>query len=309
MPDAGVYVTLADLVALRHRARGFSFLPRQPVHSLLSGPHASRLRGRGLDFDEIRRYQPGDDPRQIDWKVTARTRKAHSRVFTEERERPVLLAVDQRLSMFFGSRRALKSVVAARAAALGVWRTIAVKDRVGAIVFGDRDATEIRPQRTQTTALRILQAVVDRNRALRADGGATDPAMLNAALRKAAQVATHDHLVVVISDLKGADAETGEVVTRIAHHNDVLLVFVHDPLESNLPAAGRLVASDDGRQLEFESGTVAASFHTEFTSRAATFKTFVLSREIPVLPVSTAEDVADQVARELGARAAARRGR
>jgi uncharacterized protein (DUF58 family) len=307
MTDAGVYVTLADLVALRHRARGFSFLPRQPVHSLLSGPHASRLRGRGLDFDEIRRYQPGDDPRQIDWKVTARTRKAHSRVFTEERERPVLLAVDQRVSMFFGSRRAVKSVVAAQAAALAVWRTVAVKDRVGAVVFGDRDATEVRPQRTQSTALRILQAVVDHNRALRADDGADDPRMLNVALRKVAQVATHDHLVVVISDLKGADTETGELLTRIADHNDILVVFVHDPLEATLPAAGRLVASDGGRQLEFDSGAVAAGYHGEFAARAATFKTFVLSREIPVLTLSTAEDVADQVARQLGA--AARRHR
>ncbi|HEX5788874.1 MAG TPA: DUF58 domain-containing protein, partial [Woeseiaceae bacterium] len=95
-PAPGVYTSLADLVALRHSARGFSFLPRQPVHSLLAGRHASRLRGRGLNFEEIRRYQAGDDIRLIDWNVTARTRKTHSRVFTEERERTTLLVVDQR---------------------------------------------------------------------------------------------------------------------------------------------------------------------------------------------------------------------
>src|SRR5262249_61274280 len=109
-PDARIYVPLERLAALRHQARGFSLLPRQPVTSLLAGGHASKLRGRGLDFLEIRKYLPGDDPRTIDWKVTARTRSPHSRVFTEERERPVLLLVDQRIGMFFGSVKMMKSV-------------------------------------------------------------------------------------------------------------------------------------------------------------------------------------------------------
>ena len=117
---AGVYVTLEQLVRLQNRTSGFSFLPRQPVRSLLAGRHASKVRGRGLNFEEIRRYLPGDDIRQIDWKVTARTRQPHTRVYTEERERPVILLVDQRLGMFFGSRRNMKSVTAAEAAAR--WR-------------------------------------------------------------------------------------------------------------------------------------------------------------------------------------------
>ena len=113
MSEPGVYVELDQLVRLQYRASGFSFLPRQPVHSLLAGRRGSRLRGRGLDFEEIRGYLPGDDIRTMDWRVTARTRKPHVRVYTEERDRPVLLVVDQRLGMFFGSRRAMKSVVAA----------------------------------------------------------------------------------------------------------------------------------------------------------------------------------------------------
>ena len=91
----GVYVSLEDLIRIRHRTRGFSFLPRQPVHSLLAGRHASKVRGRGLNFEEIRGYLPGDDVRSIDWKVTARTRKTHVRVFTEERDRPALLVVER----------------------------------------------------------------------------------------------------------------------------------------------------------------------------------------------------------------------
>ena len=85
----GVYADLNDLVRLRFHARGYSFLPRQPVHSVLAGRHGSRLRGRGLNFEEIRRYLPGDDIRIMDWRVTARTREPHVRVYTEERDRAV----------------------------------------------------------------------------------------------------------------------------------------------------------------------------------------------------------------------------
>jgi len=94
--DDGVYCDVRDLARLKHRTQGFSLLPRQPITSILSGPHASRLRGRGLNFEELRRYFPGDDIRTIDWHVTARTRRPHVRVYTEERDRPLLLVVDQR---------------------------------------------------------------------------------------------------------------------------------------------------------------------------------------------------------------------
>ena len=148
---------------LKFRTRGFSFLPHQPVHSLLAGRHASRLRGRGLNFEEIRRYLPGDDIRNMDWHVTARTRQPHVRVYTEERDRPVLLVVDQRHSMFFGSRRAMKSVVAAEATALAAWRVLQAGDRVGALVFDDQDVVEIPPQRSEQQVLRILDTVVKKN--------------------------------------------------------------------------------------------------------------------------------------------------
>ena len=145
----GVYVSLDDLLALEYHGRKVSFLPHQPVHSLLSGRFASRMRGRGLNFEEIRDYRPGDDVRSIDWKVTARLQKPHIRVFNEERDRQTLLVVDQRLSMFFGSRRSMKSVTAAEAAAIGAWRVLGAGDRVGAIVFDDRELTEFRPRRSR----------------------------------------------------------------------------------------------------------------------------------------------------------------
>lgn len=310
-PEYGVYVTLEGLAALRHRARGFSLLPRQPVRSLLAGGHTSKLRGRGLDFDEIRKYLPGDDPRTIDWKVTARTRQPHSRVYTEERERPVLLVVDQRIGMFFGSVKLIKSVVAAEAAAIAAWRTVAVKDRVGGLVFNDTEVTEVRPQRTRATVMRLLRAITNQNRALRADSDVKpNPAQLNNALRHAARLATHDHLVVLITDATGETPETRELLTDIARHNDVLVSFVFDPLEAELPAAGALIVSDGTRQMEANtaSGALRACFSREFAEHRAAAKRFLLTREVAVLPLRTDADVADQIARALGARPGGNRG-
>src|SRR5262249_25753930 len=158
----------------------------------LVGRHASRLRGRGPDFEELRHYVEGDDTRTIDWPATARLGSAYVRVFTEERDRSVLLLVDQRLSMFFGSRRAVKSVGAAEAAALAAWRVTSLGDRVGSIVFSESDIVEIRPRAREGAVMQILDAVVRQNRTLRAtDDRPADPRLLNEALQRAAQLANH----------------------------------------------------------------------------------------------------------------------
>lgn len=305
-PSPGVYVSVGDLVALRGKARGFSLLPRQPMNSLLAGRFASKLRGRGLDFEEIRRYQTGDDVRQIDWKVTARTRKAHSRIYTEERERPLLLVVDQRLSMFFGSVARMKSVTAAEAAALVAWRALEAKDRIGAVVFGDREARVIRPHRSRASVQRILGLVAEKNQALHAGSDfEPNPAMLNDALRHATRLLPHDGLIVVISDGVGADDETRRLGTEIARRNDAVFVFVHDPLEANVPAMNRrLVVGDGRRQIEADlaDSSVRTAFEEDFTSRLRQAKRFLLGRQVPLLPLRTDEDTAQQLVRRLSGR-------
>jgi uncharacterized protein (DUF58 family) len=304
------YVTLDGLLGLRHRARGFSFLPRQPVHSLLTGRHASRLRGRGLDFEELRHYAEGDDTRTIDWLATARRASPHVRVYTEERDRSVLLLVDQRLSMFFGSRRAMKSVVAAEAAALAAFRVTSLGDRVGAVVFSENAVTEIRPQAREAGVRRLLPEIVRQNHLLTAkDPLGPDPGLLNVALEHAARLANHDWLVVLISDVSGANARTAELVTRITAHNDFLTVFVHDPLEAELPAIGRAVLAEADRQIEVDlsASALRRGFAEDFAGRRERGAHFSLHHAIPVLPLSTHRDVAGQFRELLGRRLERRR--
>jgi len=164
-----VYVDAAHLAKLEFRARGLSFVAPAPVSSILSGNHASRLRGRGLNFEEIRGYLPGDDIRHIDWKVSLRLGKPQVRAYTEERDRPLLVVVDQRMSMFFGSRRAFKSVVAAEAAALAVWMGFAAGDRVGGVIFDDSSVVRVRPLRSRSRIKTLFGALARMNNALHAD--------------------------------------------------------------------------------------------------------------------------------------------
>lgn len=308
--ESGVFANLADLVRLRFHSRGFSFLPRQPVHSLLSGRHASRLRGRGLNFEEIRRYLPGDDIRNMDWRVTARTEKPHVRVYTEERDRSVLLLVDQRSGMFFGSKRAMKSVVAAEAAALAAWRVLAGGDRIGAVVFDDHDSVVIKPQRSEARVQQILSTIVAKNRALRAGGAspADRATRLNEALERASRLALHDCLVCLITDAEGADETTRRIMSGIVDHNDALLILVHDPLEAALPDVGPLVMSDGQRQLEVDTSdsSLRERFSAEHAARVAKLTQLSRRRAVPVLPLETETPVADQFRALIGAATEAR---
>ena len=308
----GVYVDLEDLIGLEYRGRRVSFLPRQPVHSLLSGRFASRMRGRGLNFEEIRDYRAGDDVRSIDWKVTARLQKPHVRVFNEERDRQALVVVDQRLSMFFGSRLAMKSVTAAQAAAIGAWRVLAVGDRVGAIVFNDSDLVEIKARRSRATVLQILSTIVAQNQALGVGRGlVTAPVMLNTALARARRLALHDAAVIVISDFDGADDETRKMIGAMTRHNDVVALLVHDPLQSDLPASARMTVTDGELQIQLEVGrdSVRKSLSQVTQERLKGVFAWTTELGVPVLPLSAAEETASQLRRLLGAMPTTRHAR
>jgi len=299
----GIYVQLDHLVRLQHKASGFSFLPKQPIHSVLSGRHASRLRGRGLNFEELRNYLPGDDTRNIDWKVTARTRTPYVRVYTEEKDRTVWLLIDQRVSMFFGSKQRMKSVVAAEVAALAAWRVLSVGDRVGALVFNDSDISVIPPHRSRERVMQILKQVVEKNQALSTDPDITpEPGKLNEVLKQVSLLARHDCLACLITDGSGIDAETRKHITRLSEHNDVLTAFIYDPLEKAMPAAGRLRFADRKGQLEADTSDrkLRTAFELDFEQRLEQMRSASRRFSIPLLPLETISPVSEQIRDALG---------
>jgi uncharacterized protein (DUF58 family) len=297
------YTDLNSLMALEYKARGFSFLSSQPVHSLLSGRRGSRMRGRGLNFEELRNYVMGDDIRVIDWRVTARMRKPFVRVYTEERDRSTLLVVDQRMNMFFGSRVSMKSVIAAETAALAAWRVFQQGDRVGAFVFNDEGSEEVRPQRSRGTVLRILGVLARQNSLLHA-AYEVSPARtrLNEVLGRVEQLARRDHLILVASDFDGADETTRELLLRLSRRNDVIAILTYDPLAMQLPPAGQLVVSDGELQVEIPFGDekIRKNILQAADHRMRRILSWQKEIRVPVMPLSTAQDTALQIRHLLG---------
>ena len=301
--DPRIHADLAHLRSLKGRARQVSFRPGQPATSILNGQHASKIKGRGLNFEELRHYSVGDDVRTIDWKVTARTGAPYVRVYTEERDRQVLLLVDQRMSMFFGSTHLMKSVTAAEAAALAAFRVREKGDRVGGIVFDDTGLHEVRPQSSLRAVNRFLDILAEANGRLHANAPNVTPIPLSQPVKAAARIVKSGALVIVFSDFDGWDAETEKGLRAIAQHNDLVLFSVSDPTSEQLPPGLDIVVSDGELQVQINVGheTVRRRLVDFSKGRLAALLEFSTRFGVPVVPLTTAEDTLPQVLRLLGA--------
>ncbi|NIB44563.1 DUF58 domain-containing protein [Pseudomaricurvus alkylphenolicus] len=243
-PPQGAHVELDDLLGLRFVAGELQLAPRSLSRSLLAGSVRTRFRGRGMEFEEVRHYYPGDDIRTIDWRVTARTQVPHTKLFREERERPVILMLDQRPSMFFGSRHCFKSVTAAHAAALLSWAALSQNDRIGALIFSDTEEKDIRPKRSRHTLLHVLQQTHQFNRQLNDPRAQPGSQPLSQRLLDLRRIAKPGAAIFVISDFHDLDEQCDEQLYRLARHADVNLLAVSDPMEYALPERLQLTVTD-----------------------------------------------------------------
>lgn len=302
--DPRVHVDMAQLRRMERHARALSFLPKQPARSALNGRHASKLRGRGLNFEELRHYQQGDDIRTIDWKVTARTGEPHVRVYTEERDRPALLLVDQRMSMFYGTVRNMKSVTAAEAAALAAWRLRIQGDRVGGLVFGNDHIAELKPKASTVALNQFLGILAQANQRLHAGQDATGPVTLNAQLEAAVRISKTGAMILVFSDFDGIDARTEKLMHRLALHNDLILFPISDPSGAEMPDGFRIVASDGTLQMALDTRDKATRLGLQeyLGKRLDPLLDWSRKYAIPVLPLSAAEETLPQMLALFGAR-------
>ncbi|EGG28936.1 hypothetical protein IMCC3088_2396 [Aequoribacter fuscus] len=305
--DDRVAVSLARLRALEFTARGFSFLPRQPVNSILSGRHGSRLRGRGLNFEELRHYRPGDDIRTMDWKVTNRTGKPHVRVYTEEKERQIFLFVDQRVSMYFGSEHAMKSAVAAEIAALAAWRVLGSGDRVGALIFDDQNSYYFKPQRSRETVFNILKRLEKTNAAL-SSGCQANAEQFNEAFDVLLRYVKHDALVIYIGDGFGWNEQSDEKLKRLSIKNDVIAIKVFDRAEQELPNLQELVVSDGEMQI-IVSGThqqLQSRFEDSYLNHVKHMSDALERFGLPLIEINTVDDPLRQLLIALGSKIGAK---
>jgi uncharacterized protein (DUF58 family) len=276
------------------------------VKSLQTGAYVSHFRGRGMEFDESRPYQPGDDPRNIDWRVTARSTEAYTKLFREERERPVLVVVDLRSNMHFATQGSFKSVVASRAAALISWAAHHRGDRLGGLIFGDSVHRELKPRLGRQAALRYVHELVnhpDWNESTD-DAVKDEEAPLTQAMASLRRVSRPGSLVVVISDFIGLSRTAQAYLAGVARHNEVLAVFVSDPLEHDLPPPGRyrLVSRDAELAIDTYARTARKDYEHAFEERKQNLEAFCQRYGIHLLALSTQEDPVESLQTALGKR-------
>lgn len=289
-PARGAHVALEEMIALRFPARQLRLSRRNRALSVLAGPNKSNFRGRGIDFEEVRSYQPGDDIRSIDWRVTARTGSAHTKVFREERERPVLVAVDQRSSMFFGSSHCFKSVLAAHLASLLAWSALDAGDRVGGLVFNGVSHQEIRPRRSRKTVLALLSQLAAYNQSLPLTAPASSGfADILANLRRIVRPGSS---LFIVSDFRGAGDELArEQLFQLAQHIEITAISCGDPLEAQLPRAGRYAVTDGLARSELDTADkeLRSSYSEHARLQQERLATDLLRLGIPLLTASTAQ--------------------
>ncbi|CAM3636231.1 DUF58 domain-containing protein [Parendozoicomonas haliclonae] len=297
---SGAYTSLEELTRLAGPARRIPLYQPGPARALMSGGHQSRMRGRGMDFEEFRGYQPGDDIRTIDWRASARTNKTQTRVYREERERPVLLVVDQGPGLFFGSQLNFKSVAAAEVMALMAWKTLHHGDRVGALLSGlhnsEKQHLELRPRRSRQHLLQIFQHTVAMNQNLKA-GIPRDDQALDKMLASATRLAHPGTLVVVISDFHGISQTGLRDLALLSRHNDVMAVQVFDPLDYYLPPAG-LYAVSDGRHrglLDTRARQTREHYQQQAQQKQTTLTEHLQRYRIPLLRIDSSQPTDEQL--------------
>ncbi|MBK6567910.1 DUF58 domain-containing protein [Candidatus Aalborgicola defluviihabitans] len=284
---------LSDLVLLRVAARGLSLNAHHSAMAQLYGGHRSAQRGRGLEFEEVRPYVPGDDARTIDWRVTARRGKPHTKLFREERERPVWIVADLHSGLFFGSKRQFKSAVLLQAAALLAWVAAQGGDRVGAIIADGSSAPHILPPRgREAGVLPILQALVEGQP--RAPDAPVQTG-LQTALTTLRPLLQPGSLVLLLSDFAQVDPPLQDMLAGIARQNDCRLLWLTDPLERNgLPAGEHRVGLP--QRLWWVNGEASRdAWQAAWTERQARLTAMAEALNLPLVRLDTADALSDNL--------------
>lgn len=300
-----VSVSQAGLIRLNGPARAIA-LNVLRVNSLQTGAYVSHFRGRGMEFDESRPYQPGDDPRSIDWRVTARSTTAYTKLFREERERPVLVVVDLRASMHFATQGCFKSVNASRAAALLSWAAHHRGDRLGGLIFGDTTHRELKPKLGRQAALRFVHELVDHPDWQHRERieGEDEEQPLTQAMSALRRVARPGSLVVILSDFMGFSRSAQSYLSSVSRHNDVLAVFLNDPIERKLPPPGRYRIVSGENELAIDTFAKAArrDYEGAFATRSHRLEAFCRRYGVHLMPMSTQDDPVTALQTALGKR-------
>jgi uncharacterized protein (DUF58 family) len=288
----GIVASVAELIRTRPDFGATGFAPSGKVSTHQFGMNRSVFSGRGMEFDESRIYQPGDDVKTIDWRVTARTGEVHTKLFREERERPVFVLLDCRRMMHFGTRVRFKSVLAAHIAAMLCWVGVDGGDRVGGFVLDQRGLRDFPATRSRTGMLAFMHAISDATLPVEPHASSEPP--LSQALRRMRHVCRPGTLAFIISDYSDLDDLTLAEIKRLSVHAHVTNILVYDQLDQALPHRGDYRISDGESVLSIDQlGLKQLNEHAlEFAERREQLESLSRKRAMAFHALSTAVDPA-----------------
>ena len=297
---------LSEMVRLRYAARELTGFPRVQARQMMAGGHRSRFRGRGMDFDEVRIYQPGDDVRSIDWRVTAKTQTPHTKIFREERERPVLVVSDLRGRMFFGSQR-LKSVLACEVSAALAWAGLNANDRVGGLVFGAQQQSDVKSRRSHHAVLEFIHKLRDFSEQLLQP--AADQYSLAHILEETRRFALPGTTIFIVSDFHDFNEDCERHLFELARHGNLNFCHIFDNIEIQLPDPALYAVSDGEQQRLLDTGNsrLREDFANAFEARSQRLKKFSQQLSAGLLPFNTANSAMSVLAQAYGKRRKGRR--
>jgi len=286
-----VRVSVPALVQLSQAAAGLS-LRNVRARARMAGEYLSRSKGRGMEFAESRPYEPGDDVRNLNWRVMARTGKPFTKLFREERERPVFVWIDLRNRMFFGTRGTFKAVAAARAAALIAWAANQHGDRIGGVIFSDGVHYEIKPGRGKAAVLYFIRRLAEHPAWDQHGQAEHDERSVREAMIRLRRVVRPGSLVFLLSDFANLDEVTETNLAQLARHNELMLMLIYDELERELPPPGnyRLSDGDDEFVLDAADPNYRHLYSQRFANRIDQVRGIARRNAMSLLMCRTDED-------------------
>lgn len=268
--NAAIYCQPRTLFDMRLLGQKLHLGQTRNSQAMMAGNVRTRYRGRGMSFAEVRPYQAGDDIRTIDWRVTARTQKPYTKLFEEERERPVFILVDMRSTMFFGSQHQFKCVYAARIAAALAWAACHAGDRIGAMILSDHGQWDLRPKRGKKAVLALIHALVAANQQLSNPAAAAGRSLAQF-LEDSRRIIKPGAMVYVISDAHDPH-NIHTPLGALARHADIQFMHIYDPLEQHLPSKGVLTVSNGQARTSVNARSLGQSFNNHFQDLQAALK-------------------------------------
>ena len=297
----GAMLDLQQLLDQRHAARALELIHQSRSRLGMSGSHISKAKGRGVDFEEHRSYQAGDDIRSIDWRVTARTGRPFTKIFREERERPVIIGVDQSHHMYFGSQVSFKSVIAAEVASILCWMTVDNGDRVGGVVYSDSSTEMVKPRRGKRSALRFLSLLADYNQNLVSQHKPSKNPSAKSGLRDALEhiyrITHPGSTIYLISDFSDMDKVCLQYIQQLSLHNNLSCIFIYDKLETQLPQPGvyNITNGNQMDTIDTYATEVRESYHQAFEDKLQNLRAELTLLKVPLISLRTDQIVLEQL--------------